>query len=184
MVKRICPICDQEMKNSHFCTVCRKWVSHPYMVNMDFYMNERHPQDEKGCEYHEPSFMKQPVKQPPRQTISQAAKQPLRQPVGQAAKQPPSQSPRQTISQAAKQPPRSTVSQSSRQPASQAAKQPLRQNAAAPVSYTKLLGEASANGQRREQTPTASSGITKIIWVILLIMFLINFLIPLFNAAV
>ena len=52
MVKRICPICDQVMKSSHFCWNCRTWIKHPYEREMNFYLNERHPGNESQCEYH------------------------------------------------------------------------------------------------------------------------------------
>ncbi len=52
MVRKICPICDQVMKGSHYCRNCRSWVKHPYVREVNYYLNERHPQKETGCVYH------------------------------------------------------------------------------------------------------------------------------------
>lgn len=52
MVKKICPICDQVMKSSHFCWTCRSWIRHPYEREMNFYLNERHLGNELQCDYH------------------------------------------------------------------------------------------------------------------------------------
>lgn len=52
MVRKICPICDQVMKTSHFCTNCRSWVKHPYVREVNYYLNERHPENEAACSYH------------------------------------------------------------------------------------------------------------------------------------
>lgn len=57
MVRRICPICDHPMKGRYYCTECRSFVKHPYTMNVDYYLNERHPAKEGDCEYHHPSFM-------------------------------------------------------------------------------------------------------------------------------
>lgn len=53
MVKRICPICDHVMKGSHYCHFCRQWIRHPNQVNATYYLNERHPEHETNCEYHQ-----------------------------------------------------------------------------------------------------------------------------------
>lgn len=53
MVQRICPICDQTMKSAHYCKNCKSWVKHPYVRDAAYYLNERHPQDETGCSYHD-----------------------------------------------------------------------------------------------------------------------------------
>lgn len=53
MVQRICPICDQAMKSAHYCKNCKSWVKHPYVRDAAYYLNERHPQDETGCSYHD-----------------------------------------------------------------------------------------------------------------------------------
>lgn len=57
MVRRICPICDHPMKGRYYCRECRSFVKHPYTMNVDYYLNERHPAKEGDCEYHHPSFM-------------------------------------------------------------------------------------------------------------------------------
>lgn len=54
MLQRICPVCDRKMKLTHYCTSCRSWVSHPWMREVDYYLNERHPAWETGCAYHQP----------------------------------------------------------------------------------------------------------------------------------
>lgn len=53
MVRKICPICDQVMKGSHYCRNCRSWVKHPYVREVNYYLNERHPSKETGCVYHD-----------------------------------------------------------------------------------------------------------------------------------
>ena len=59
MVQKICPICDQAMRSAHYCKNCRKWVRHPYVRDVGYYLNERHPDYEKGCHYHNsPEFSK------------------------------------------------------------------------------------------------------------------------------
>lgn len=52
MIQRICPVCDQVMKSVHYCSNCRSWVKHPHVMEMNFYLNERHPENEEGCSYH------------------------------------------------------------------------------------------------------------------------------------
>ena len=52
MVQKICPICDQVMKRSHYCRNCRSWVRHPYEREVTYYLNERHPENETVCSYH------------------------------------------------------------------------------------------------------------------------------------
>ena len=53
MVQRICPICDQVMESAHYCKNCRSRVKHPYVRDVAYHLNERHPQDETGCSYHD-----------------------------------------------------------------------------------------------------------------------------------
>ncbi|MCD8084222.1 MAG: hypothetical protein LUE86_12125 [Clostridiales bacterium] len=53
MVRRICPICDQVMKSAHYCTNCRCRVKKPYVRDVTYYLNERHPSFETDCEYHD-----------------------------------------------------------------------------------------------------------------------------------
>ena len=57
MVKKICPVCDHVMRGNHYCRFCKRWVGHPNVIHATYYLNERHPEDETGCEYHQPSFM-------------------------------------------------------------------------------------------------------------------------------
>ncbi|MEG0813644.1 MAG: hypothetical protein RR225_04940 [Clostridium sp.] len=52
MTKMICPVCDKAMSTDHYCTFCRRWVKTPYVMNVDYYLNERHPARETNCEYH------------------------------------------------------------------------------------------------------------------------------------
>ena len=52
MIRRICPICEQVMHSSHYCKYCRRWVRHPYIREVGYYLNERHPSDETTCSYH------------------------------------------------------------------------------------------------------------------------------------
>lgn len=47
MKQKYCPYCDQKMKISHYCQECRRIVWQPYEQNVDYYLNERHPQSEK-----------------------------------------------------------------------------------------------------------------------------------------
>lgn len=54
MIQRICPVCDQVMKSAHYCRTCRRWVREPWVRDVSYYLNERHPQDEHSCSYHEP----------------------------------------------------------------------------------------------------------------------------------
>lgn len=54
MKYRICPVCDQKMKSAHYCSNCRAWVKHPYVREVDYYLNERHPSWEENCSYHSP----------------------------------------------------------------------------------------------------------------------------------
>ncbi len=66
MVRRICPICDRVMKMPHYCTTCKSWVRHPYVRDVTYYLNERHPNVETECEYHDGGQQKRPT--PVRQT--------------------------------------------------------------------------------------------------------------------
>ncbi len=52
MKKRICPICDQEMRSAHYCKNCRSWVKEPWVRDVGYYLNERHPAQEADCSYH------------------------------------------------------------------------------------------------------------------------------------
>lgn len=53
MIQRICPVCDKVMKSAHYCRNCRSWVKDPWVREVNYYLNERHPQNEKACSYHE-----------------------------------------------------------------------------------------------------------------------------------
>lgn len=52
MMQRICPICDKTMKSAHYCSNCRSWIKQPWMREITYYLNERHPENESGCSYH------------------------------------------------------------------------------------------------------------------------------------
>lgn len=53
MIRRVCPICDQVMTGRHYCRVCHSWVRHPRIQDVTYYLNERHPQNETSCSYHD-----------------------------------------------------------------------------------------------------------------------------------
>lgn len=48
----VCPICDHKMKSKHFCTSCRSYIKEPFVREMTYYLNERHPENEINCTYH------------------------------------------------------------------------------------------------------------------------------------
>ncbi len=52
MVRRICPICDQTMTLPHYCTTCRSVVKNPWIRDVNYYLNERHPEAEQDCTFH------------------------------------------------------------------------------------------------------------------------------------
>lgn len=52
MIQKICPVCDQVMKHAHYCSGCRSWVKEPVTMNVTYYLNERHPEKETHCSYH------------------------------------------------------------------------------------------------------------------------------------
>ncbi len=52
MKKRLCPVCDGEMKWGHFCFGCRQWIREPKIVEVNYYLNESHPKWETACLYH------------------------------------------------------------------------------------------------------------------------------------
>lgn len=72
MIQRICPVCDRVMKSAHYCSNCKSRVKHPFVMEVDFYLNERHPENEAGCTYHNAGNQKNietgqgPVRQPGR----------------------------------------------------------------------------------------------------------------------
>lgn len=53
MTYKICPICDQKIKNSNYCPNCRRFIRKPLTINVDYYLNERHPSDWHDCTYHD-----------------------------------------------------------------------------------------------------------------------------------
>lgn len=61
MKRRICPICDREMKGKHYCRNCHSWVKEPYEREIGYFLNERHPMHETACSYH--SQLEQPQKE-------------------------------------------------------------------------------------------------------------------------
>ena len=52
VIKQLCPVCDGTLKAGKFCPVCKKWVRKPNVVDVNYYLNERHPVQETDCEYH------------------------------------------------------------------------------------------------------------------------------------
>lgn len=54
MKQKICPICDGKLKGN-YCPFCRKIVRNPVEWDVAYYLNERHPQWETGCDYHSES---------------------------------------------------------------------------------------------------------------------------------
>ncbi len=53
MKKRICPICDGEIKIGHFCPQCHEWVRNPVVMEVNYYLNERRPRTETERLYRE-----------------------------------------------------------------------------------------------------------------------------------
>ncbi len=52
MIRKVCPICDQVMGASHYCKNCKSWIRSPYVRDVTYYLNERHPENERQCSYH------------------------------------------------------------------------------------------------------------------------------------
>ena len=52
MKKRICPICDKTMQSAHYCSNCRSFVRNPWIRDVEYYLNERHPSAGHDCTYH------------------------------------------------------------------------------------------------------------------------------------
>ncbi len=52
MKDKYCPYCDQKMTSGLYCKGCKRIVLHPYWQDVDYYLNERHPQHETDCLYH------------------------------------------------------------------------------------------------------------------------------------
>ena len=53
MKQRYCPYCDQKMTSGLYCSGCKRIVWHPYVQDVDYYLNERHPQHGSDCLYHD-----------------------------------------------------------------------------------------------------------------------------------
>ncbi len=41
MIVRICPMCDSEMKKSHYCDVCHSWIWKPQMLDVHYNSSSR-----------------------------------------------------------------------------------------------------------------------------------------------
>lgn len=52
MLRKVCPVCEQEMSSGHYCKVCKKFVRSPYVRDITYYLNESHPSGETDCDYH------------------------------------------------------------------------------------------------------------------------------------
>lgn len=52
MVKKVCPYCDQVMTEERYCRGCKRIVLKPVFWDVDYYLNERHPESEAQCQYH------------------------------------------------------------------------------------------------------------------------------------
>ena len=53
MKQRYCAYCDQKMTSGLYCSGCKRIVWHPYVQDVYYYLNERHPQHESDCLYHD-----------------------------------------------------------------------------------------------------------------------------------
>lgn len=51
MIKKICPICDMEMKVPHYCRYCRQFVKQPLIRDVTYKLNESHSQKTKQHDY-------------------------------------------------------------------------------------------------------------------------------------
>ncbi len=51
MKQKICPVCDGKLKGN-YCPFCHKIVKNPVEWDVAYYLNERHPEWETGCDYH------------------------------------------------------------------------------------------------------------------------------------
>lgn len=54
MIKKMCPVCDLPVSGINYCPRCKRVIKHPVIQNVDYYLNERHPENEAGCEFHNP----------------------------------------------------------------------------------------------------------------------------------
>lgn len=55
MVRRICPICEQVMKGAHYCQGCHKFIRHPHVMNINYYLNEPRTKMEAAPVNHDPA---------------------------------------------------------------------------------------------------------------------------------
>lgn len=56
MIQKICPYCDQVIGNGLYCSHCKSRLRPGQAQKIDFYLNQRHPKDDTGCDYHAPAF--------------------------------------------------------------------------------------------------------------------------------
>lgn len=75
MTYQICPICDQKLTKPHYCTHCRTRVKKPLTINVDYYLNERHPETDHDCTYHDydQKTYQQPISSTTTSTASRTA---------------------------------------------------------------------------------------------------------------
>ena len=52
MIKKMCPVCDLPVNAGNYCPRCRRVIRNPYTQNVDYYLNERHPEHETECGFH------------------------------------------------------------------------------------------------------------------------------------
>ena len=86
MIYKICPVCDHKLNSMNYCSNCRRLVRKPLTINVDYYLNERHPAEWHACTYHDFPETSVPADYPrqPRQSVSPAASGPVNQPVRRA----------------------------------------------------------------------------------------------------
>lgn len=82
MIYQICPICDQKLTKRNYCSHCHQRIKKPLTINVDYYLNERHPDTAHDCTYHDTPMQKQgsytvntgsAVPNKPRKTVPSAA---------------------------------------------------------------------------------------------------------------
>lgn len=64
MLRKICPVCEQPMRLSHYCAGCRRFVKTPCVREITYYLNESHPEKETDCDYHGVRSPKNPAAGP------------------------------------------------------------------------------------------------------------------------
>lgn len=78
MKKRVCPVCEREMKSAHYCSFCKSWVKEPYIREINYYLNESHPANESSCTYHnDPAPSGMPAMNQPKAHAARQARQPV-----------------------------------------------------------------------------------------------------------